>query len=208
MSLNLESSRAPFGASLFALVLALVAMIALPGCQQYDTLVEKDQVAAQRWADVEANLQRRADLVPNLVNVVKGSAQHEEKVLKEVTEARSQATSIHLTGDDLTDPAKMAAFEKAQEQLKGSLSRLMVVQEQYPDLKANSAFHDLQIQLEGTENRILRAREQYNDAVRDYNAELGKIRGTAVNKVTGKPFKPRVYFTATPAAQAAPTVTF
>ncbi len=116
------------------------------------------------------------------MNVVKGSAKHEEQVLKEVTEARAQAASIKLTSDDLTDPEKMAAFQKAQDQLKGSLSRLMVVQEAYPDLKANSAFHDLQVQLEGTENRILRSREQYNDAVRDYNAELGKIHGAAVKQ--------------------------
>src|SRR5262245_19548115 len=203
--------RRQVGVSLLSLlVVALVALVAVvaPGCQQYDTLVEKDQVCEQRWADIEAQLQRRYDLIPNLVNVVKGSAKHEESVLKEVTEARSQAASIKLTSDDLTDPAKMAAFQKAQDQLKGSLSRLMVVQEAYPDLKANSAFHDLQVQLEGTENRLLRSREQYNDAVRDYNAELGKIRGTAVNKVTGKPFKPRVFFQASSEAHAAPKVSF
>jgi LemA protein len=144
--------------------------------------------------------------VPNLVATVKASAAHEEKTLAEVTNARATAGSIHLTADDLTDPAKMAAFEKAQADLKGALSRLLVVQEAYPDLKANAAFHDLQVQLEGTENRLLRAREQYNDAVRDYNAELAKVSGMAVNKVTGKPFKPRVYFKATAESQAAPEV--
>jgi LemA protein len=142
------------------------------------------------------------------VEVVKGSAKHEQETLARVTEARAQVGKIQLTADDLTDPEKMAAFEKAQAELRGALSRLMVIQEQYPDLKANKSFHDLQVQLEGTENRILRAREEYNQAAREYNAELMKIGGQAVNKVTGKPFKPRVYFTATPEAQSAPKVSF
>lgn len=192
----------------FAAIMALVAMFAVSGCGRYDELVEKDQIAAEKWANLEAQLQRRYDLVPNLVSVVKASAKHEEDTLAKVTEARSQAASIKLTADDLSDPEKMAAFEKAQAQLKGSLSRLMVVQEQYPDLKANRSFHDLQVQLEGTENRILRAREEYNAAARDYNAMLGKIGGQAVNKATGRPFKPRVYFTATPESQVAPKVSF
>ena len=102
----------------------------------------------------------------------------------------------------------MAAFQKAQDQLRGALSRLLVVNEAYPDLKANAQFHALQVQLEGTENRILRAREQYNDAVRDYNTELGKIRGAVVKRATGGTFKPRVYFQASSDAQQAPKVTF
>lgn len=200
-------SRAPFRLA-WAALLALTAVFAVAGCGRYDELVEKDQIAAEKWANLEAQLQRRYDLVPNLVSTVKASAKHEEDTLAKVTEARSQAASIKLTADDLSDPDKMAAFQKAQDQLKGSLSRLMVVQEQYPDLKANKSFHDLQVQLEGTENRILRAREEYNAAARDYNAMLGKIGGQAVNKVTGKPFKPRVYFTASPESQAAPKVQF
>jgi LemA protein len=191
----------------FLAALAALAL-ALAGCQNYDALVEKDQVAQQKWADVEANLQRRYDLVPNLVNVVKGSAKHEEETLTKVTEARAMASSMKLSADDLTDPAKLEAFEKAQSQLKGSLSRLLVVDEKYPDLKANAAFHDLQKQLEGTENRILISRRDYNDAVKDYNSELGKIRGQIVNKATGLPFKPRAYFSASADAQAAPKVSF
>jgi LemA protein len=190
----------------FLLVVFLLTTIT--GCQNYDTLVTKDQAAETAWADVEAQLQRRMDLVPNLVNTVKASAHHEEQTLKEVAEARASATSIKLSADDLSDPAKVAAFEKAQDNLKGSLSRLMMVNEQYPDLKANAAFHDLQVQLEGTENRILRSREVYNAAVGDYNTELGKIRGQAVNKITGKPFKPRVRFQAAAGAEKAPTVDF
>lgn len=192
---------------------AAVAMLALvftaASCQRYDSLVEKDQIAAQKWADLEAQLQRRYDLVPNLVEVVKGSARHEQDTLARVTEARAQVGKIQLTADDLSNPEKMAAFQKAQSELAGSLSRLMVIQEQYPDLKANQSFHGLQVQLEGTENRILRSREEYNQAAREYNAELMKIGGQAVNKITGKPFQPRVYFTASTEAQGpAPKVSF
>ncbi len=194
--------------SLLLLVVGLFAVASVPGCQNYDQLVEKDELCGQRWADYEAQLQRRYDLVPNLVATVKGSAKHEAETLTKVTEARASATQIKLTGEDFTDPAKMAAFQKAQEQLKGSLSRLLVANEQYPDLKANQSFRDLQVQIEGTENRILRAREQYNDAVKQYNSELKKIRGQAINKVTGKPFKERIYFTASVESQAAPKVSF
>jgi LemA protein len=194
--------------TLFAVLSLLAVVFAAAGCGRYNTLVEKDQVAAEKWSNLDASLQRRYDLVPNLVATVKASAKHEEDTLAKVTQARAQVGQLKLTADDLTDPVKMAAFQKAQSELQGALSRLMVIQEQYPDLKANQAFHDLQVQLEGTENRILRAREEYNGAARDYNAELGKIGGQAVNKVTGMPFKPRVYFTAIADAQAAPKVSF
>ena len=199
-----QRSLVPFGLAL--LFFAMFA--ALPGCQRYDSLVEKNATADQKWADVETQLQRRYDLVPNLVATVKASAKHEEDTLAQVTQARAQATQIKLTADDLSDPAKMAAFQKAQDQLKGSLSRLMMTQEAYPDLKANASYHALQVELEGTENRIARAREEYNAAVKDYNSELAKIGGQVVNKVTGKTFKPRVYFSASSEAQAAPKVSF
>ena len=198
----------PVTRRLLVLLSLLAVVLGLPSCSKYDELVEKDSVCEQRWADVEAQLQRRYDLIPNLVATVKASAKHEETTLAQVTEARAQATAIKLTADDLTDPAKMAAFQKAQDQLKGALSRLLVIQEAYPDLKANQGFRDLQVQLEGTENRILRSREQYNAAVQEYNATLNKIGGSVVNKVTGKPFKPRVYFQASTEAQAAPKVSF
>ena len=196
----------PLRTLLLGVLLAVLAL--LPGCQRYDVLVDKNAACDEKWADVEAQLQRRSDLVPNLVATVKGSAAHEEQTLAQVTQARAAATQIKLTSDDLTDPEKVAAFQKAQEALKGSLSRLMVVQEQYPDLKANAQFHSLQVELEGTENRILRSREEYNAAVRDYNSELARISGQVVNKVTGKPFKPRVYFSASPESQVAPKVSF
>jgi LemA protein len=190
-------------------ILVLASLFAVPGCQSYDKLIEQDQVCAQRWADLEANLQRRADLVPNLVATVKASANYEQQTLQKITEARAAATSIKLTGDDFSDPAKMKAFQDAQDRLStGSLSRLLVANENYPKLQASAQFTDLMKQLEGTENRVLRAREQYNDAVRQYNAELGKIRGQVVNKATGTPFKPRVYFSASTEAQAPPKVSF
>jgi LemA protein len=143
--------------ALLGLLLPLLAL-SLPGCSKYNELVQKDQVCQQTWADVETQVQRRYDLVPNLVATVKGSAAHEETTLAAVTQARADATSIKLTADDLEDPAKVAAFQKAQDGLHGALSRLLVTQEAYPDLKANAQFHDLMIQLEGTENRIARAR--------------------------------------------------
>jgi LemA protein len=189
-------------------VLALGALAFVASCTPYDELVDKDQTAAEKWANLDAQLQRRHDLVPQLVAVVKGSAKHEEQTLAEVTQARAAASQIKLDADDLSDPAKMAAFEKAQGELSGALSRLLVVNEAYPDLKANASFRDLQVQLEGTENRILRAREEYNAAARDYNATLARIRGKVVNKVSGKPFLPRVYYQASAEATAAPTVSF
>jgi LemA protein len=192
---------------------ALLAGVALSlaagtGCQSYDELITKDQVCEQRWADYQAALQRRADLVPNLVETVRAAAKQEQATLTAVIEARAKASSIQLSGTDLEDPAKVAAFEKAQGELKGALSRLLVVQEAYPDLKSSQGFRELQVQLEGTENRILRAREQYNASVAAYNTELKKIRGSVVRKATGTTFKERVYFAASSDAQNAPQVKF
>ncbi len=194
----------------FSLFFALAFGAAtLVGCQKYDELIEKDQICQQKWADLDADLQRRADLVPNLVSTVKAAANYEQSTLEKITQARAAATSIKLTGDDFSDPEKMKAFEDAQAKLSTSaLSRLLVANENYPQLQASGQFTDLMKQLEGTENRILRSRQQYNEAVKDYNAELGKIRGSVVNKATGQPFKPRVYFTASSGAQTAPSVTF
>lgn len=178
------------------------------GVQKYDTLVNKDESCQQKWSDYEAQLQRRSDLVPNLVAVVKGSAAHEQATLTAVMEARASATQVKLSGEDFTDPVKMKVFQDAQAQLKGSLSRLMMVQENYPDLKANAQFHDLMVQMEGTENRILRARQEYNKSVQDYNLELRRVSGKVINPVTGREFKPRVYFSADESAKVAPKVDF
>jgi LemA protein len=192
-----------FTCALFALVLAL------SGCAKYDELVDKDQAAQQKWADLEATLQRRSDLIPNLVATVKASASYEQATLDKITQARASATSIKLSADDLTDPAKVKAFQEAQDKISSSaISRLLVSNENYPKLQASGQYSDLMKQLEGTENRILRSREEYNAAVRAYNSELLKISGTVVNKATGQPFKPRVFFTASPESQAAPKVSF
>jgi LemA protein len=201
-------------AAVFAVFLAASAVTSTgcglldQGVQKYDTLVDKDERCNQKWADYEAQLQRRADLIPNLVQVVKGAAAHEEKTLREVMEARAAATQIKLSGDDLSDPEKFKKFQEAQAQLKGSLSRLMMVQENYPDLKSNAQFHDLMVQMEGTENRILRSRTDYNVAVQAYNLELRRVSGKVINPVTGHEFKPRVYFQADDTSRVAPKVDF
>ncbi len=189
-------------------LLVLLALALVMGCENYDKLVDLDATCDQKWGDVQTQLQRRYDLIPNLVSTVKGQANFEKDTLEKVTEARASATQVKLSGEDFSDPQKMADFNKAQSQLSGSLSRLLVASENYPELKSNQAFHDLRVELEGTENRINRARQDYNAAVKDYNSELGKIRGQAVNKVTGKPFKKREYFSADVDAKAAPKVSF
>ena len=175
---------------------------------KYDTLVERDEVCNQKWADYEAQLQRRADLIPMLVNTVKGYAAHEKDTLTSVMEARASATQVKLTAEDMSNPEKMKAFQEAQDKMKGSLSRLMMVQEKYPELKADARFHDLMVSMEGTENRILLARKKYNESVMQYNVELRKVSGKAVNPVTGFEFKPRLPFAAAESAKVAPTVDF
>jgi len=188
--------------------LVLLLLFTLASCHKYNALVEANATCDEKWADIDVELQRRYDLIPNVVATVKAAAQHEEKTLDEVVAARASATQIKLSGDDFSDPAKMAAFQKAQDQLSGSLSRLLVTQEAYPDLKAMPQFHDLTVELEGTENRIARARQEYNAAVKTYNAELAKVSGVVVNKVTGHPFKPRIFWAASAEAHEAPKVNF
>jgi LemA protein len=195
--------------ALFTFFLLLVAAFSFAGCSNYDTLVTKDTEAERRWADYQAQLQRRADLIPNLVETARAQAKYEESTLTKITQARADATSIKLSGDDLTDPEKVKKFEEAQARLSsGALNRLLVSNENYPKLQATEGYKDVMKSLEGTENRILRAREQYNEAVGDYNAELRKVRGAVVNKATGKPFKERVFFAASAESQAAPKVSF
>jgi LemA protein len=174
--------------------------------QKYDTLVEKDETCNQKWSDYEANLQRRSDMIPNLVEVVKGYASHEEKTLTEVAEARAKATQIRMDPKDFENPQKLANFQAAQNQLGTSLSRLMMLKEAYPDLKANELFLNLQSQIEGTENRILRSRQEYNKAVGEFNLEVRRISGKVINPATGYEFKPRAYFTADPSALTAPKI--
>ena len=190
------------------LAVSCFSVFAAASCASYDQLIEKDQLCQVKWADLEANLQRRADLIPNLVATVKAAAAQEQATLTKVIEARASATSIHLTAEDTQDPEKMKAFQAAQDQLKGALSRLLVVQEQYPDLKSNGNFRDLQVQLEATENRILRAREEYNRVVGEYNSEIGKVKGRIIKRATGGTFQIRPYFAASAGSDVAPKVTF
>lgn len=187
--------------------LRLLPLVLLLGGCGYNALVEADESVKAAWANVENVYQRRADLIPNLVATVKGSAQHEEKVLSEVTAARAQATQVKLSVDDLTDPEKVRQFEEAQAKLSGALGRLLAVSENYPDLKANAAFRDLQSQLEGTENRIAVERRRYNEAVRAYNVKTREFPTIMAAKIWG--FKPKEPFKATTAgAEKAPEVKF
>jgi LemA protein len=187
-------------------LLAPLAALSLAGCGLNSVPTAEEQVNA-KWGDLQADYQRRADLVPNLVNTVKGYAQQEKTVLTQVTEARAKATSIQLNASDLSDPAKVQAFQNAQSQLSGSLGRLLASFEAYPDLKSNQNFLALQDQLEGTENRIEVARRDYNESVRQYNT-LIRTFPTAIGAKVFYGAKPKVPFEAAAAAQQAPTVNF
>ena len=188
-------------------LLAPVAALALGGCG-INSVPTAEENAKARWADVQNEYQRRADLVPNLVATVKGYAKQESTVLVGVTEARAKATSIQVSANDLKDSAKIQQFGAAQGQLSAALGRLLSVTENYPDLKSNANFLALQSQLEGTENRITIARRDYNQAVQQYNTLIR----TFPNSIGAKVFygaKPMVpYQATTPNAEAAPTVSF
>ncbi|WP_442679124.1 LemA family protein [Sphingomonas sp. ASY06-1R] len=188
-------------------LLAPVAALALGGCG-LNSIPTAEEAAKARWADVQNEYQRRADLVPNLVATVKGYAKQESTVLVGVTEARAKATSIQVSAEDLKDPSKLQQFGAAQGQLSQALGRLLSVTENYPDLKSNTNFLALQSQLEGTENRITIARRDYNASVQSYNTLIR----TFPNSIGAKVFygaKPMQTFQATaPNAQAAPTVNF
>ena len=157
-----------FAKRIAGLIAAVAIPLSLAGCG-VNAIPTKEEAAKAKWADVQNQYQRRADLIPNLVATVKGYAQQERSVLVEVTQARASATSIKVDASTLTDPAKFQQYQAAQDNLSGVLGRLMMIQERYPDLKSNQNFLALQSQLEGTENRISVARRDYNEAVRDYN---------------------------------------
>ena len=189
----------------FGLVAA--AATSLAGCG-VNSIPTSQENAKAKWAEVQSQYQRRSDLIPNLVATVKGYATHEEDTLTKVTEARAKASSIQVSADDLSDPDKLAKFEKAQGELTQGVGRLLATTEAYPDLKANDNFLALQSQLEGTENRITVARHDYNEAVRQYNVTIRTFPAViAANVIYGS--KPMVPFTATtPGADTAPTVSF
>lgn len=185
------------------LLLSLTTIL-LTSCG-YNDIVEKDERIGQKWADVQAQYQRRADLIPNLVNTVKGYADFEQETLTQVIEARSKATSVNISADQLT-PENIAKFQAAQGELNGALSKLLVTVERYPDLKANENFRDLQSQLEGTENRISVARQKFNEAVKDYNTSIRKFPKNLT--ASWFDFEKKGYFEAEEGTDKAPKVEF
>lgn len=188
------------------IVSIFLSMFLLSSCG-YNSLQRQEEAVFKAWADIEASLQRRGDLIPNLVQVVKGYAQHEKETLQAVVEARSKATSVQLSAKDLSNPAAMQALQQAQGGLTSALSRLMVVVERYPDLKANQNFLDLQHQLEGTENRINVARQRYNQKVEQFNAAIRQFPESLTNNFILK-LDRKEYFKADEASKAVPKVTF
>lgn len=187
-------------------LLLVVLVVLLSGCG-YNAIQRADEQVKAAWSEVLNQYQRRADLIPNLVATVKGYAQQEKSVLTEVTEARASATRVQLNASDLSDPAKVQAFNEAQSRLTQAIIPLQRLQEAYPDLKSNQNFMALQDQLEGTENRIEIARRDYNESVRQYNT-LIRTFPTAVGAKVFYGAKPKVPFEAAAAAQTAPTVNF
>lgn len=182
-------------------------VLSLSGCG-YNTLQANDEQIKASWAEVVNQYQRRADLVPNLVNTVKGYATHEEKVLTQVTEARARVGSIQASPELVNDPEAFARFQSAQAGLSSALSRLLVVSENYPDLKANTGFRDLQAQLEGTENRITVARNRYIQAVQDYNLTVRSFPSNLTAMAFGYKVKPNFTVENERAISTAPTVDF
>ena len=188
------------------IIAAVVAVLVLLwGVSKYNGLVGSQEQVNTAWAQVENNYQRRADLIPNLVNVVKGYASHERETPEGVIQARSRATSTTIDANNM-DEAALARFQQSQDALSSALSRLMVVVEKYPELKANEQFQTLMAQLEGTENRIATARRDFNEIAKTYNLEVRSFPNSLIAGITG--FRPRPYFTAQAGSDVAPVVDF
>jgi LemA protein len=191
----------------FLALTAILALAILPSGCGYNLMQQLEEKVFKAWGDVEASLQRRADLIPNLVETVKGYATHERETLEAVINARSKATSVKLSADDLSDPAALQRLQQSQGELSSALSRLLVVVEQYPDLKANQNFKDLQNQLEGTENRINVARQRYNQAAEEFNTSIRTFPNSLTNSLLLH-LKRKEYIRAEEGAKAAPKVKF
>ncbi len=194
-------------ASIFRVILVILAASLLSGCG-VNTIPRLQQNAKAKWAEVQNQYQRRADLIPNLVATVKGYAEHEKDVLTQVTEARAKATQVQIPADILTNPEAFNRYQKAQGELSQALSRLLAITENYPDLKANQNFLTLQSQLEGTENRIAIARRDYIQAVQAYNTEITTIPGRWYRAFLYPDATQMQNFTAAPGAETAPKVQF
>jgi LemA protein len=190
------------------IVIALVVILALWVMGAYNGLVTLDQKTLSQWAQVENAYQRRADLIPNLVETVKGAAAFEKETFTAVTEARAKVGQVQLGNNPASDPEAFAKFQQAQDGLSSALSRLMVVVEKYPDLKATQNFRDLQVQLEGTENRISVERMRFNEAAQGFNTKRMRFPTVIIANFLGKRYQEKAYFKSQPGAETAPKVQF
>lgn len=187
------------------ITIVVIALVAIWGISSYNGLVSMDENVSNQWANVETQYQRRSDLIPNLVNTVKGYAKHESETLESVMAARSQATQVKIDPSNCT-PQQLAAYQKAQGDVTTALGKLLAITENYPDLKANQNFLELQSQLEGTENRINVARKDFNDTAKKYNTSLRSFPRNIIASMCG--FEKRAYFEAEAGAEKAPKVEF
>ena len=187
------------------ITIVVIVLVALWGILSYNGLVGMDENVSNQWANVETQYQRRSDLIPNLVNTVKGYAKHESQTLESVMQARSQATQVKIDPSNCT-PQQLAAYQKAQGDVTTALGKLLAITENYPDLKANQNFLELQSQLEGTENRINVARKDFNDTAKKYNTSLRRFPRNIIASMFG--FEKRAYFEAEAGAEKAPKVEF
>jgi LemA protein len=190
----------------FFIILGVLALLVFYGISVNNSLVTAEEQVNSAWAQVENQYQRRADLIPNLVNTVRGAADFESQTLQDVIEARSRATSVNIDAGDLNNPEMFQQFQEAQSQLSGALSRLLVTVERYPELQANQNFRDLQVQLEGTENRISTERMRFNQAAQGYNTKIRKFPTSLFASILG--FDQKEYFQAEQGAEQAPEVDF
>ena len=193
------------GCSGLVVVLVILAILVIWGIKAYNSMVKQREAVNTAWSNVENTYQRRADLIPNLVSTVKGYAKHEQSTLEGVVEARAKATQIKVDPANL-DEASLKKFNDAQGELGSALGKLLMIQENYPDLKANENFLELQSQLEGTENRINVARNNFNDTAKNYNTYLQKFPNNVISGLFG--FKTKPYFEAAAGAETAPKVEF
>ena len=194
---------------LVALIIVLVCVLCIFSCckNTYNSLVNLDEGVSEQWAEVQNQYQRRLDLIPNLVSTVKGYAKHESEVFTQISEARASAGGqINISDEVLSDPEAFARYQQVQDNLGSSLQRLLVVTENYPELKADQNFLSLQDQLEGTENRITVARQRYNDVARKYNTKVRSFPANIIANMGG--FEKKTYFAASVEAQSAPKVDF
>jgi len=194
------------GCSVAGVILLLVVILVIWGVNVYNNLVTLNENVDQRWSQVENQYQRRADLIPNLVSTVKGYAEHEREVLTQVTQARASVGQINATPEILNDPNAFQKYQQAQSNLRSALDRLMVVVENYPNLKANENFLQLQAQLEGTENRIAVERMKFNESVQQFNTVVKRFPAAIFAGITG--FNEKQYFKSAPGAETVPKVEF